>query len=421
MKVKIENFGPIHDGEFELGDITVIIGPNASGKSFISLLLYSVLGTRILTNLKDLEGIKRISNEINLSSYLTVIDDILSRHIKKRLEKTFGVQYKDLISFQSKESKISLSSSRGSIDITMGDEFKVITKLNKDINIFINYIEEKEIPFGSITTKVDIGKLDSDDTIKIEIYYGSNAPEILKSNLNKLLENERKRALITIIINVYLDLLFGKYRPVTILPTERNLAISNFIGYLSTYISLEKLSKNIDKPIVRIFIRNLLNSMRIFKNKKFSINMSNLNLQYKVVEPFVLEIYENDKRILIPLLSSGYSQIIPIDIVAKLGRFIIIEEPELNLHAGAQIDMANYLSNMAQGNKKLFLTTHSDLFTIQMTINHVKRNDKNKTLKIYLLNNGKIEEIKYTDKGDVEEIPTISEVIRNQVKEIYGE
>ncbi|WP_054837547.1 AAA family ATPase [Metallosphaera hakonensis] len=149
--------------------------------------------------------------------------------------------------------------------------------------------------------------------------------------------------------------------------------------------------------------------------------MSNLNLQYKVVEPFVLEIYENDKRILIPLLSSGYSQIIPIDIVAKLGRFIIIEEPELNLHAGAQIDMANYLSNMAQGNKKLFLTTHSDLFTIQMTINHVKRNDKNKTLKIYLLNNGKIEEIKYTDKGDVEEIPTISEVIRNQVKEIYGE
>ncbi|WP_054837548.1 hypothetical protein [Metallosphaera hakonensis] len=150
----------------------------------------------------------------------------------------------------------------------MGDEFKVITKLNKDINIFINYIEEKEIPFGSITTKVDIGKLDSDDTIKIEIYYGSNAPEILKSNLNKLLENERKRALITIIINVYLDLLFGKYRPVTILPTERNLAISNFIGYLSTYISLEKLSKNIDKPIVRIFIRNLLNSMRIFKNKK---------------------------------------------------------------------------------------------------------------------------------------------------------
>ena len=95
----------------------------------------------------------------------------------------------------------------------------------------------------------------------------------------------------------------------------------------------------------------------------------------------------------------------------------LIEEPELNLHAGAQVDIANYLSSLK--NKKMFITTHSDIFTIQMAINHVKK--KEETLNIYLLNKGTVQKIEYTEKGDVEEIPTITDVIRNQVKEIYGE
>jgi predicted ATPase len=162
----------------------------------------------------------------------------------------------------------------------------------------------------------------------------------------------------------------------------------------------------------------LLQSMLALRGKKFEIKLGNDEIIYKIKEPFLLEIYNKDgSKIPISLLSSGYSQVIPLDILVKRGRFVIIEEPELNLHAGAQVDIANYLSSLK--NKKMFITTHSDIFTIQMAINHVKK--KEETLNIYLLNKGTVQKIEYTEKGDVEEIPTITDVIRNQVKQIYGE
>ena len=42
MRVKVENFGPIQNAEFELGDTTIVIGPNASGKSFLSSSIFSL-------------------------------------------------------------------------------------------------------------------------------------------------------------------------------------------------------------------------------------------------------------------------------------------------------------------------------------------------------------------------------------------
>jgi predicted ATPase len=41
LKVSVENFGPVKQGEFELRPLTVFIGPNNSGKSYMSLLIYA--------------------------------------------------------------------------------------------------------------------------------------------------------------------------------------------------------------------------------------------------------------------------------------------------------------------------------------------------------------------------------------------
>ncbi|MBB5254210.1 AAA family ATPase [Sulfurisphaera ohwakuensis] len=412
MKVIIKNFGPINDAEFELGDITIVIGPNASGKSFISLLLYSIFGARPIPSPKDLE--QPVKDEMSLSSYLDTINKVLSRTLRRGLERVFGVDYKELITVGNQESKISFVNKIGSLDIILGEEFKVVTKLNKDIKIFMSFTESKDMPFGSISARVHA----ADDNYTINVHYGTDFPKSLRDKFNELLEIQKRRVLASILSEIVINLFFDDFRPVIVLPTERNLAVSNLIGYISTYISIDKLSKISDKPVIRYFIRSLLNAMRILRNKEFSINT--INLKYKIVEPFVLEVYEKDKKIPLSLLSSGYAQILPIDILSRFGKFIIIEEPELNLHAGAQVSMANYLYNLITEGKKLFLTTHSDIFTIQMTINHVKKNNSEK-LKIYLLNRGTMEEIEYTEKGDIESIPTITDVIREQVKEIYGE
>lgn len=41
LKVSVENFGPITSGEFELKPITIFIGANNSGKSYMALLVYA--------------------------------------------------------------------------------------------------------------------------------------------------------------------------------------------------------------------------------------------------------------------------------------------------------------------------------------------------------------------------------------------
>jgi predicted ATPase len=41
LKVSVENFGPVRKGQFELKPLTILIGPNNSGKSYMSLLIYA--------------------------------------------------------------------------------------------------------------------------------------------------------------------------------------------------------------------------------------------------------------------------------------------------------------------------------------------------------------------------------------------
>lgn len=40
LRVSVENFGPVRQGTFELSPLTIFIGPNNSGKSYVALLLY---------------------------------------------------------------------------------------------------------------------------------------------------------------------------------------------------------------------------------------------------------------------------------------------------------------------------------------------------------------------------------------------
>ena len=82
------------------------------------------------------------------------------------------------------------------------------------------------------------------------------------------------------------------------------------------------------------------------------------------------------------------------------------------MHAGAQLDIADFLSTI---NQNIFLTTHSDVFLVQLAINSKKAN---KELKIYFLHNGKTKEIRVMENGDIEEIETISDALNKQAKEL---
>lgn len=43
LKLKIKDFGPIHDADLEISKINIITGKNASGKTTMSKLIYCIL------------------------------------------------------------------------------------------------------------------------------------------------------------------------------------------------------------------------------------------------------------------------------------------------------------------------------------------------------------------------------------------
>src|SRR5258708_5529388 len=56
LRLTVENFGPLREGAVELKPLTILIGPNNSGKSYVALLLYvlsTVLSTRHTTTIRE--------------------------------------------------------------------------------------------------------------------------------------------------------------------------------------------------------------------------------------------------------------------------------------------------------------------------------------------------------------------------------
>lgn len=117
--LQIKNFGPIQDVNVAFGDLTLIVGPQASGKSlFLELLKYIIDKEYILSNLRkynfiidkkkpqkilDLffgDGMQRIlkpDTEIFLNNREVTLDDLLKRHTPKK-EQMFYIPAQRILS-----------------------------------------------------------------------------------------------------------------------------------------------------------------------------------------------------------------------------------------------------------------------------------------------------------------------------------
>ena len=71
-ELKVSSFGPIHSGTIEFGDLTVLVGPQASGKSLLVQLFKAIMDAGSIRNgLKDY-GFEWLSSNNPLESYLSL-------------------------------------------------------------------------------------------------------------------------------------------------------------------------------------------------------------------------------------------------------------------------------------------------------------------------------------------------------------
>ncbi|MEM3448082.1 MAG: AAA family ATPase [Nitrososphaerota archaeon] len=415
--------GPIDNAEMDIGEITAVIGPNGSGKTFLSLIMLSISDMFAASPfvLPDLEMDEKLLNTINANlgtkTYTLKISDAVPMAERKygqafiaALQKNFGVPYPFLIKngLASKTSIISIESETVEIMFGIrGQEIEYHLNIRNDFDV---RVEQTETPPGTGSSCSS-----KDHTLFLRVASDMNA--------------QQRVNLISYQILAMMTPEYFRYRNTEFLPTERGLIISIFnvltSWYVNSYLS-QSLAQQLgiskqemarlqtDRASVGRFINDFLQNAAVqsrVQAKEYLLPFRNKHISFRILQPLRIEVADSQQPVPLGLLSSGYSQVIPL-VFFQNSPNLIIEEPEINLHAGQQIEVANFLFSL-KGN--IFLTTHSDRFLVQIGINH-KRSKRD--VRIYLLDKGFTKEKHILENGDIENFETITEALNEQAKEL---
>ena len=102
LKISASNFGPIIEGTVELKPLTVFVGPNNSGKSYMAMLIYSLLNQfpQQFSNAWRRRWLRSRSASLEelFEQQGELVDEVdrWARHLFKDPRKTAQVVYKDL-------------------------------------------------------------------------------------------------------------------------------------------------------------------------------------------------------------------------------------------------------------------------------------------------------------------------------------
>ncbi|AOL17855.1 hypothetical protein BFU36_12055 [Sulfolobus sp. A20] len=389
MKIGIKSIGPIKEANIDFHDKVVIVGGNSTGKTFISILVYFLLTLPSMLSgpLKyklELPAIE-VNNEVSLEvpvSFKELIEenkDIISKRTGEGLKSVFGVNIKELIRFQDNESVIKSDK----IKIVLhGDDVDVETKIDERANFNVTVVK---ISAGFQTCSSTSGPEG-----KIVVITGDRVEECLENSL-------AYHSLVKFLME-------PSYYPVAFLSTER-IASAFYLPNLNKLI-LPPVSASLGKPLIADFLKYIIPGV------KFEL----FGHEVEVSKDFSIRVSKEEREVNPSLVSTGIYQLIPVELALRnpILRTVIIEEPEINLHVDAQIEVAKRLAN--ENTKKLFITTHSEW--IPMFIAKV---GKTEGLRIYEIVEGVLEERKVDEEGFVETFKTIFPKANKGIEELFQE
>ena len=363
INLRIENFGAISESDMKIGKINVIGGQNSSGKSTASKLLYCFL--KYNSNNRQeyaykfvIDSIRRLSSIMNrtLSSELNEEDRRLLREIYHRLRfKDNDIFY--TLEFYEKLKDIAYSneftSNKSSMNlIRIFEEFDKIDEL-------INIIEEDgQSLFNLIIEDLFESEFPSKMNGLVQ-FYGTSSDENFKFVSNfSMNEGFYKKGDLFINDVFYID--------------SVSLLDLNQVNGLFNTDHVQSLLKAIDsKAQKRDPFANIKNPNIKGLQKKID-SLINGKFEYDKSE---LKYYDdNGSECFMTNTASGIKQIGIIRLLLKYHRlkedsFLIIDEPEVNLHPEWQLKFAKILVMLAKNlNIHIYINTHSPMFIEAMSL-----------------------------------------------------
>jgi len=372
VKLTVVNIGPIREANLELGDKTVIVGPNNSGKTFLATAFYSLVNIPMTPHDYPLTDIDLLSGENEYE--INFKKDELEKFVTYALTRYFGVPINKIITAGENEGVIE----NDNVKIVLKKDGKVEVEIKRKLKFAIKYREGK---VGSGVVR--LVKYDN-EIIKMEFEGDKGIPSHIINDM--------------IIVEFALRNLFSMgWDPSVFISVER-IAFRSFKPFISYSVFSPFREITPIKPLS-------LDALRWVEPTEFEIFGHKVRVEISENGLPVIEAFLNGEEV-VP--SSGIDQFAIIESVARNPkvRGMIIEEPELTLHIDAEIEAGRRLSRY---DKKLFITTHGDFLT--MTIAYLLR----EKVKVYELINGEAKERKVVEEGLLEELKTIDPIMKETV------
>jgi predicted ATPase len=375
MKVDIKELGFVKSVKLDLDkDLTILCGPNNTGKTYVAYAIYGLMkfrsklpkSNKVEEELKNLIDKGQIEFDIiellfeNNASYLNAIGKSYVKHIPK-------VFASDEATFSKTEINIELG------DITDLRTKILAEKISQEFGIgnSVSVKIVKEID-SSIISCLLIEKENNDFT---------NKHEIPTSILLEFLADR--------IFNILIEFIFPK---TYIAPAER-IAINIFSKELSLkrnvlvdkLLELKDVGKD-DDPFDLIKRRATRYPSPVRDSLEISEDLNNFKKNKSEFEHFADEIEKEILKGQVLISKEGDVQFkpdkakslkLPIHLTASVvkslsnlviyfrhlatkGDFIIIDEPELNLHPDNQVIIARIIAKIVNKGFKVLISTHSD-------------------------------------------------------------
>lgn len=405
MKIQLKKIGPIEDAELELGRFSILCGKNNTGKTYVTYLLYCFLDFwnseyEISLGKSFRDSISSTgTGTISLAAFKKDANTILARASKEFstpeiLSKVFAAnsarfeKSSFLVTVNTDEIKFTPPISRSEFSLGNGDT---------RIYLSISYAKDKECLDVSVSKD-----LVSEDGRFIYAVIRRVADVVKKTVFSSVLPSphissaERTGAAI-----FRKDLDFAMSKIVEVLRDREKTQNFNPLNFLKKFSSGYPIPvrKNVD------FIRDLasveLNKSFITQEHSYILDdfSSIIGGAYKSEKGKSLVYYipSTNKREKLTLAESSSCVRTLLDLyyylkhVAREGDLLMIDEPEMNLHPGNQRKLARLLSALVGIGVNVYITTHSDYITKELSTLIVL---KNKPSLLKVLEENKIKDFK---------------------------
>ena len=372
MKIQIKKLGRVNQASIDLDKKFIILtGQNNSGKTWISYLIYGVFSlienvrfVKIDGDLSKLKEEKQIS--INFESYILEnilkINEALSKLLVENLSSIFKAE-RNL--FRSTTIDIDIEDIKLIKKIKSVDDIHKEIPLGKDLSLIF---EKKNNEVTANIFLIDTGE--NDLSRNFDVFFRELASRIFGRELiRKCYGNVYLMPAERIAINI-----FSKE-----MSLKRNKMIDDIQDYLLNNKGEQETKDLINRESSR-YPKPISDALQIAEDlSKFKIENSEFEWLANEIEQEILKgkisvnkegdfefkpKYRGSKKLAIHLTGSVVkafaSLVFYFRHLAEPGDFIIIDEPEINLHPDNQVILARILAKIVNNGFKLMISTHSE-------------------------------------------------------------